>query len=219
MDRLADKTLPPDEGLWSEFRPEGDKPWSLLTAIERSVMSKMLAKGTPLGHWDVKLNRGILTGYNEAFIVDNATRRSLVAQDPKSAEIMKPILRGRDIRRYRANLAERWLIYSHENIDIDTFPAIKAHLLPHKPALSKRTGGARRDKAGNLFVPYEWHELQVDYYNSGAYKEFAKEKLFWMDLTERGRFAYDEGEMYCVNTVYMLSGSQSSIFVLYSIQA
>ena len=206
MDRLPNSDFPPDESLWGRARPDGETPWSILSPLEQSVMDKMQALGTPLREWGVKINRGILTGYNDAFIIDETTRKALVAKDPRSAEIIKPVLRGRDIRRYGAQWAGKWLIYSYSGIDINEFPAIKSHLLPHEEALRKRTGGARRDRNDNLFVPYQWYELQVDYYSSGAYKEFTKEKLFWMDLTEHGRFAYDDGIMFCANTVYMMSG-------------
>ena len=206
MDRLPSKKVPPVESLWGRVRPHGETPWSILSPLEQSVLEKMLAVGTPLKDWDIRINRGVLTGYNKAFIISDKTKDKLVAADPRSSEIIKPILRGRDIERYKALWANQWLIYSYAGIDIDRYPAIKAHLLPHEQALRKRTGGARRDRSGNLFVPYQWYELQVDYYSSGTYEEFAKEKLFWMDLTEQGRFAFDQDEMYCVNTVYVLSG-------------
>ena len=102
MDRLSDKSFPPVEPLWGELRPQGEKPWSALSAIERSIMDKMEAVGTPLKEWDIAIYRGILTGYNAAFIIDNDTKEALVSADPRSADIIKPVLRGRDIQRYRA---------------------------------------------------------------------------------------------------------------------
>ena len=150
--------------------------------------------------------RGITTGLNDAFIIDNQTKEALVAQDPRSAEVIKRIVRGRDIRRYQIDWRGLWLIYSYTGIDINEFPAIRSHLLPHQTALGKRTGGARRDRNGNLFVPYEWYELQVDYYNSGAYKMFATEKLFWMDMSPEARFAYDDGQMFCNDKGFILIG-------------
>ena len=83
-DRLVDRTFPPSENLWSEFQPHGDTPWSLLSPIEQSVMNKMLAVGTPLKDWDIAIYRGITTGLNDAFIIDNETKEALIAQDPKS---------------------------------------------------------------------------------------------------------------------------------------
>ncbi len=202
MDRLRDKTFPPDESLWSDLRPQGDGPWTTLSSIEQSVMDKMNAKGAPLKEWDVRINYGIKTGYNKAFIVDNATKEALVASDPKSTEILKPVLRGQDIQRFRVKWAGLWLIYSHSQVAEEDYPAIHNHLLPHREKLSKRRGGAN-PKTGQ--VPYEWWQLQVDYYNSGAYREFTKEKLFWMDMSPRGRFAYSDTEMYCNNKGFIMT--------------
>lgn len=100
--------------------------------------------GTPLKDWDVSINYGIKTGFNEAFIIDGKKKDELIAADPKSAEMIKPILRGRDIKRYRANFADLWLINSHNGygdvppIDINDYPAIKAHLDQHWGKLKKR---------------------------------------------------------------------------------
>ena len=206
MDRLPGKEFPPDESLWGRARPDGETPWSILSRIEQSVMDKMLTVGTPLKDWDIAINYGIKTGFNDAFIIDNQTKEALIAEDPRSTEIIKPVLRGRDIRRYRARWASKWLIYAHSGIDIDEFPAIKSHLSQHKEALEKRTGGARRDRNGNLFVPYHWYELQVDYYNSGRYKEFAKAKMLWMDMSPEARFAYSNTDVFCNDKGFILTG-------------
>ena len=74
--------------------------WCILNPIEQSIKAKIEKIGVPLKDWDIKIYRGILTGCNEAFIIDGATKDALIAQDPKSAEIIRPILRGRDIKRY-----------------------------------------------------------------------------------------------------------------------
>ncbi len=206
MDRLADKSIPPAENLWGRVRPDGDAPWSVLSAPEQSALDKMRAVGTPLAEWDVRINRGITTGLNDAFVIDTETKDNLVAKDPKSAQIIKPLLRGRDIRRYRARWAGKWLIYSHAGINIDTFPAIKSHLLPYETTLRKRRGGARKDKSGKLVIPYAWYELQADYFSSGAYKEFAKEKLFWMDMSPEARFTYSNEDTFCNDKGYVLTG-------------
>ena len=207
MDRLATKEVPPPERLWGRVRPDGETTWGVLSPLEQSVLDKMRSVGTPLKNWDVNINRGVTTGYNKAFIVDEKVWRDLMTKDRRSAEIIKPVVRGKDILRYRVSRTDKWLIYAYAGIDIDTFPAIKAHLLAHQDALRRRTGGARRDRNGDLFVPYEWYELQVDYYSSGTYKEFAKEKLIWMDLTERGRFAYDDSAMFSMDTTFLMTGS------------
>ncbi len=199
MDRLpdTDRDFPPAEHHWGTFRPTGEKPWSTLSSIEQSIMDKMEAVGTPLKEWGVSINYGIKTGYNDAFIVDDETKKSLLAADPKSAKILKPVLRGRDIQRYQAQWAKLWLIDTHNGygnvpaVNIDDYPAIKTHLDRFYPQLKKR-----QDKGK---TPYNLR-------NCAYHDEFSKEKLFWIDLTEQGRFAHDESEMFCTNTAYAISG-------------
>ena len=160
--------------------------------------------GERLGY---EINYGIKTGYNKAFIIDNQTKEALVAEDPKSIEIIKPILRGRDIERYRAKWKGLWLLATFPalEINIDDYPAVKRHLLSFGNNRLEQTGrrhpnGVRaRKKTRN-----GWYEMQ----DTCAYhEEFVKEKIFWIDLTEQGRFAYDASEMFCVNSAYMLTGS------------
>ena len=161
-------------------------------------MDKMEAVGTPLKDWDIAINYGIKTGYNDAFIIDNATKGALIAEDPNSAEIIKPVLRGQDIQRYRAEWAGLWLIGSHNGhgdvpaIDISDYPAIKNHLDGFYPQLKKRQDKGR--------TPYNLR-------NCAYLTEFTKEKLFWMDMSPRGRFAYSETEMYCNNKGFIMTGS------------
>ena len=166
----------------------------------------MLTVGTPLNEWDIAIYRGITTGLNDAFIIDNQTKDALIAEDPRSAEIIKPVLRGRDIRRYQAQWKGLWLIATFPalNLNIDNYPAVKRHLLSSGKRRLEQSGkrlpnGTRsRKKTSNA-----WFEMQ----DTCAYHvEFTKQKLFWIDLTEQGRFAYDDSEMFCVNSAYMMTG-------------
>ena len=99
-----------------------------LSSVERTVMEKMEAVGTPLKEWDISIYRGITTGLNDAFVIDNKTKEALVEQDPRSAEIITPVLRGRDIARYRANWAGLWLIstFPSLNVNINKYPCYQA---------------------------------------------------------------------------------------------
>ncbi len=197
MDRLPDKAFPPEENLWGQLRPREERPWSALSAIEQSIMDKMEAIGTPLKEWNVSINYGIKTGYNDAFIIDDETKEALVAADPNSADIIKPVLRGRDIQRYQAQWAGLWLIDTHNGYDdvsainIEDYPAIKNHLDKFYPNLEKR---------------YDKGKTPYNLRNCAYHEDFEKEKLVWMDLTEHGRFAYDAEGMFCVNTAFMMSG-------------
>ncbi|MGQ2141585.1 Eco57I restriction-modification methylase domain-containing protein, partial [Ornithobacterium rhinotracheale] len=105
--------------------------WIILSEIEKSIKEKIEAIGTPLKDWDINIYRGILTGYNEAFIINGEKKDELIAQDPKSAEIIRPLLRGRDIKRYSYEFADLYLICTFPSlkIDIEEYPAVKEHLL------------------------------------------------------------------------------------------
>ena len=216
LDRLTAKQFPPADELWGQVRPDGDAPWSILPLTEHGVLDKMQAKGTPLKDWEVSIYRGVTTGYNKAFIIDNATKEALAAKDPKSSEIIKPVLRGRDIQRYRAEWAGLWLINVpwHFPLHLDSsikgvsdraeglfkkqYPAVYQHLLSHKVALAARN----KSETG---IRYEWYALQR--WAANYHDEFTEEKLIWMDLTERGRFAYDDRAMFCLNTTFLMTGA------------
>ena len=142
--------------------------------------------------------RGILTGYNKAFLVDDSQRRRLIAEDPKSAEILKPILKGRDIQRYRASWAGLWLIATHNGYDdvpavrIDEYPAVRRHLDQFYDRLEKRY-----DKGS---TPYNLR-------NCAYHADFAAPKLLWIELTEQGRFAYDDTGALAEATAFILTGA------------
>ena len=197
VDKAADGGFPPGAGWWSEFRPQGERPWRLLTPLEQSVMDKMETAGTPLKDWDVSIYRGFTTGLNSAFIIDADTRQVLIDADPKSAEIIRPIVRGRDIRRWRAQWAELYLIDTHNGygktpaVNIDDYPAVKAYLDGFYPALVKR-----QDKGRTLY----------NLRNCTYHEAFTKEKLFWADMAKEGRFAYSDAEMFSNNKGYIMTG-------------
>ena len=142
MDRQLDNEFPPAPEAWGQVHPQGEAPWSILSRTEQSIMDKMYAVGTPLKEWDIEIYRGITTGCNDAFVIDNQTKEALVEEDPKSSEIIKPVLRGRDIRRYQANWEGKWLIstFPAASINIDDYPAVKKYLLSY--------GKARLEQAG-----------------------------------------------------------------------
>ena len=143
--------------------------------------------------------RGILTGYNKAFLVDDSQRRRLIAEDPNSAEILKPILRGRDIRRYRARWAGHWLIATHNGygevpaVCVDEYPAVRRHLDQFYNRLERRYDKGR--------TPYNLR-------NCAYHAVFGQEKLFWMHMSPTGRFAYSHREsIYCNQKAFVVSGT------------
>ena len=131
------------------FSNEGS--WVILSPIEQSIKQKIESVGTPLKDWDIKIYRGVLTGYNDAFIISTEKRDEILAncqtedERLRTAELIRPILRGRDIKRYGYDWANLWIINTHNGIkgvkpriDINEYPAVKAHLDQYWDKISKR---------------------------------------------------------------------------------
>ncbi|MDD4806084.1 MAG: TaqI-like C-terminal specificity domain-containing protein, partial [Candidatus Cloacimonetes bacterium] len=172
--------------------------WIISDDSAQKLKAKIERIGIPLKDWDVSINYGIKTGYNEAFIISGAKKDELIAADPRSAEIIKPILRGRDIKRYKADFADQWLLFIpwHFPLHKDTsitgasekaeqefsvqYPAIYEHLLKYKDQLSARN----KAETG---IRYEWYALQRC--AATYYEEFEKEKLVWGNLALSSQFA------------------------------
>ncbi len=173
-----------DNNIRNKFGSIGS--WVITNTMEASIKEKIEAVGKPLKDWDdISINYGIKTGLNEAFIINGNKRKELIEADPKSAEIIRPILRGRDIKRYGYEFADSWLINTHNGvkqqgiqpINVDEYPAIKNYLGDFYEALAKRT-----DK-GN--TPYNLRDC--------AYMDdFYKQKIVWGNLNLHASFCIVE---------------------------
>jgi len=103
--------------------------WFIGTGIDFALKTKIDKIGTPLKNWNSKIYRGVLTGLNEAFIIDTTTRNMLISEDPESKKIIKPILRGRDISRYTYNFADLYLLQTGYDLDIpNLYPVVYSYL-------------------------------------------------------------------------------------------
>ena len=168
--------------------------WVILSPIEQSIRRKIEAVGTPLKDWDIQINYGIKTGYNDAFIISTAKRDEILAacqtedERQRTEAVIRPILRGKDIKRYGYDWAGLWLINTHNGvkgelppIDITLYPAIKAHLDSHWDRI------ARRSDQG--ITPYNLRDC--------AYiKDFEKPKIIWGEISDRSKFAFDFSGQY-----------------------
>jgi type I restriction-modification system DNA methylase subunit len=177
--------------------------WTLAKAQEIAIFEKMKKTGIPLGEYvKGKIYRGILTGLNEAFVIDCATRNRLVREDKRSAEIIKPFIVGDDIRKYHINFNERYLIFVRHGIQIHEFPAIERHLSNLKDRLMPRPKDWRGMQwAGRKPGPYKWYEIQdtIDYY-----EEFEKPKIIYPVIAKESRFAFDEDGRYSNDKTFII---------------
>ena len=110
--------------------------WRLASPTVLNLLAKLRNAGKPLGEYvGRRFYRGVLTGLNEAFVVDRETRNQLIAEHPSSAQVLKPFLRGRDVKRWQVNYQDLWLIFIRRGNDIDNYPAIKKHLSQYRKRL------------------------------------------------------------------------------------
>lgn len=194
------------ELLWSRFTHQA---WSLEPSAVEDLMQKIKSVGIPLRESNgIKPYRGLLTGLNEAFVIDNDTRNKLIKADPSCTHLIKPCLRGQDIKRWNPDWQKLWIILlkssiNHqwtwsesgdeaENIFSKTFPSIYLHLKPLEDALKKRQDKGR----------YWWEIRSCAYY-----EELEKSRIVYTDIAWRPQFAFYREPLYILNTAYMWSTS------------
>ncbi len=174
--------------------------WSLTSDTETAVFQKIMKAGRPLGDYaQGKFFRGVTTGLNEAFMVDTKTRTSLIANDKRSADLIKPLVEGEDIRRWVFRNKDLWLIFTRRGIEIERYPAIKEHLSNWQAELTPKRYSS--DKVGRKPGRYKWYEIQDDV---AYYEIFDSPKIIFPDIAKGPRFCLDTGGNYLVNTAYCL---------------
>ncbi|GAA8098326.1 class I SAM-dependent DNA methyltransferase [Helicobacter pylori] len=187
------------------------------------LRDKMESVGTPLKDWDIQINYGIKTGANEAFIIPTEKREEILnacktqEERKRTERLIKPVLRGKDIKRYSYEWAGEWVIFipwhfpntnNPKNMEENEqdfsihYPIIYSHLLSHKDKLLKRN----KDETGKR---YEWYCLQR--WAANYYQDFEKEKIVYGEIVQEPRFYLDNGEcelgyFYAEATSFILTG-------------
>ena len=183
----------------------GSNSWVILSEIEQSIKRKIEAVGTPLKNWDIQINYGIKTGFNDAFIITTEKREEILSackdeeERSRTADLIRPILRGRDIKRYGYDWANLWLINTHNGvrgsiprIDIKDYPAIKQHLDKYWDKISSRA-----DKG---YTPYNLR-------NCAYLDDFSKPKIMYPNMTMFLPFYYDTKGFFQNDKSFMITGS------------
>ena len=198
-----------------ECRFESSDSWVILSPIEQSIKRKIESVGTPLKDWDIQINYGIKTGFNDAFIISTEKRNEILdncsseEERAKTAELIRPILRGRDIKRYGYNWADLWLIatFPSRHYDIEDYPAVKNHLLLYGKERLEQTGKKyiineeeikARKKTSN-----KWFETQD---SISYWEDFFKPKIMYPNMTKYMPFYYDEKGFYQNDKSFMITG-------------
>lgn len=171
-----------------------DASWSLINQQQQAFMQKLGAVGVRLGEYvEEKIYYGIKTGLNEAFVITPLMRLQMIAQDPKSADLIKPFLAGRDVKRYQQPHPDKYLIFTRRGIDIDEYPAIRDHLNLFRAKLEPKPENWVGEWEGRKVGNYQWYEIQdtIDYY-----PEFEKPKIIIPAIVQTASYAYDTQNIY-----------------------
>ena len=192
------------QGTFCDF--SGGDSWVILTPIEQSIKRKIEAVGTPLKDWDINIYRGVLTGCNEAFIISTEKRNEILTncktedERKRTEDLIRPILRGRDIKRYGYEWADLWLINTHNGVKgriprirIEDYPAVKAHLDQFWDKI--------KDRADQGDTPYNLR-------NCAYLEDFSKPKAMWKIIGCNINFSFDYSHCLCNNAVNIITGHE-----------
>ena len=204
----------------------GSDSWVILSPIEQNIKRKIEATGTPLKDWDINICRGVLTGYNEAFVISTEKRDEILSncqtgeERERTAELIRPILRGRDIKRYGYNWTGLYLIatFPSRHYDIEQYPAVKNYLLTFGIERLEQTGETHiingekvkaRKKTNN-----KWFETQD---SISYWEDFSRPKILYPDIMRLPRskermeqypyFALDTEKFVPEATLFMMTGN------------
>ena len=183
--------------LLSELDVNG---WNISNPEEVVLKSKIEHESKLLKDWNICINRGVLTGFNEAFIISEETKDILIAEDSNNIEIIKPMLRGRDIAKYSIDYSSKWLIFTRKGIDIDKYPSTKKHLNQYYEQLKPRNNN---ELTGRKAGSYKWFEIQD---NVAYFKDFEKEKIIWGEISDKAKFSFDDLGYYAEATLFVMTG-------------
>ena len=172
-----------------------ERGWSLVNEQSQALLHKFRNTGVPLVQYvNGKIFYGIKTGLNDAFVIDAEARARLIAEDPRSEELIKPFLFGKDVKRYQSPMAKKFLIFTRHGIDIKKYRAIRDYLGQFKERLMPRPAGWTGDKwPGRKPGKYKWYEIQD---TVAYYKEFEKPKIIIPAITRKGSSIVDKNQLF-----------------------
>ena len=198
--------------------------WVILSSIEQSIKNKIESVGTPLRDWNINIYRGVLTGYNDAFIIDTIKRDEILAncktedERKRTAELIRPILRGRDIKRYGYDWANLWLIatFPSKKYDIEEYPAVKEFLQSFGVERLEQTGKKHnvngrtvkaRKKTNN-----KWFETQdsISYWD-----DFNKPKIIYPNMTKYLPFVWDNKQFLTNQKCFIITGTNTAFLTAF----
>lgn len=176
--------------------------WIIGNEESGNLKQKIARIGKQLKDFKITINFGIKTGYNAAFIINEETKNQLIAESSNSAEIIQPILRGRDLKKYYYEFAGFYLINTHngvaknniERIKVkENYPSIYNYLLSFLPQIEQRQDQGK-----------DWTNLR----NCAYLEDFNKPKIVWGEISDQPKFAFDDSNYYAEATTFLMTGEK-----------
>ncbi|MDI9312612.1 MAG: Eco57I restriction-modification methylase domain-containing protein, partial [Limnohabitans sp.] len=224
------QTIVKEEGKEYEQALFNNQQWIFQSESLWKIYHKINEYGTALANWDLKINRGLLTGFNDAFLIDEATKDRLIREDKNSTKIIKRLIRGREVEKYEANFQNTYLIFipkgytikrnlpknsvnyvaeptpRYGNMELNTaWDWLKENYSAvAKHLLPFKTNAEKRQDKGD----YWWELRACDYYT-----DFEKPKLIWKRIGSRLRFSYDESGTYTLDSSCIATGKHLKYLV------
>ncbi len=186
-----------------EFAVPDTAEWFIGNQLEGNLKAKIETQGKQLKEFEVRINFGIKTGYNASFIIDEQKKDELISLDANNAEIIKPILRGRDLRKYSYEFSKLWAICTFPSlkIDIEKYPSVKNYFLEvGKSRLEQSGEQGSRKKTNN-----KWFETQD---SISYWEDFEKPKIVWGEISDKPKFAFDDTGYYAEATTFLMTGEK-----------
>jgi len=174
--------------------------WAFVNKNEHRLIGNIIEGRKTIKELDFQINFGIKTGLNSVFYISEDIKNQLINKDSKNAEVIRPILRGKDIYKYQAIFRNVYVLFMRRGINIEDYPSIKEYLSSHFEELKPKNSG---EALGRKPGPYKWYELQD---NIAYYKDFEKEKIAWIELSDKPQFFIDKTGYYIDATGFILTG-------------
>jgi hypothetical protein len=181
--------------------------WQFIPRSSGEILARL--RSTPLTVQDFTVDtvyRGITTGYNDAFEIDETERLALIREDKSSNELIKPLLKGKDLSRWTTPVATRWIIFARRGTRLADYPAIERHLSHFRDRLKPKPKGWTGTWSGRKPGSYEWFEIQD---NVAYWPIFEKKKIVSNKVTDKPNFSIDTSKSYLANTAYCFEARET----------
>ena len=183
-----------------------ESAWTLANKEILNVKKKIELIGIPLKEWNVKINYGLKTGFNEAYLIDTDTKMNFCKKDQKNIEIIKPIIRGRDIGKYFYKSSGLWLINPHNGYTINSKKISPINVKKDFPIIYKHLEGFNKRSESKLEKRTDHGKHWTNLRDCAFLNDFKSEKIIWLELTSKNKFAYSTEEEYILAGAFMMTG-------------